>query len=158
MASNYSDFLKKKKENDLQYFFGDRQYLSNKYFTFKKYINDDNIVILTNNIIIIKDSYALMTEKNKAVFLKNFQVKKVSNYYEKFNIWAVKLNRKYFKEYTFKSEFEKFYLEAPYEGFDGLVKLAKMQDDSNDAVRLGWIYKFATDEEIETLDELDNEN
>lgn len=137
--SKYSDYIKSMKKKDLEWFFGeDLKKTSNKYFEFTHFVDDDNIIILTSNILNIKNSYALAVGSNKAVFLKDWQVRPVHNYYENLQTYAVKLNRKYFKIYEFKSEFEQFYFEKD-EDFDDLIKVAKEQDDANLKIAQGFM-------------------
>lgn len=105
--SSYSDYLKERKSKDLKYFFGeDVKMISNKYFKFTYVIDNDNIILITNNIKIIKGNYVLLVDNNKGVYLKDWQVRPVHNFYNDMSAYAVKLNRKYFKPYTFKFNFE----------------------------------------------------
>ena len=53
--SKLGDYIKQQKEKDIQKFFGEIKHTSNKYFTFNRIINDDEIIIVTSNIKIIKD-------------------------------------------------------------------------------------------------------
>lgn len=53
--SSYSDYLKERKSKDLKCFFGeDIKMISNKYFKFTHVIDNDSIILITNNIKIIK--------------------------------------------------------------------------------------------------------
>lgn len=52
--SKLGDYIKQQKEKDIQKFFGEIKHTSNKYFTFNRIINDDEIIIVTSNIKIIK--------------------------------------------------------------------------------------------------------
>lgn len=128
----YSQYLKERKEKDLKFFYGeDIRKVSNKYFEFKRVIDNDNIIIITNNIRVIKDSYVLVVGEKKAVYLKDWQVRRVSNYYEDLEAYAVKLNRKYFKTYNFKNEIDpELYFEKDND-FNDLLELAKLQDERN---------------------------
>jgi hypothetical protein len=128
----YSQYLKELKEKDLKYFYGDDvKKVTNKYFEFKRVKDDDNIIIITNNIKTIKDSFVLVVGEKKAVFLKDWQIREVRNYYKDLNAYAVKLNRKYFKIYTFKNEIdENLYFEKD-NNFDDLLEIAKLQDKEN---------------------------
>ena len=51
--------------------------------------------------------------------------------------YAVKLNRKYWKVYTFKSDFEDIFIEKEAT-FDDLVEVAKEQNNKNMPIALGW--------------------
>jgi hypothetical protein len=134
--SRYSDYAKRSKEWERRRFFGTCADKSNKYFTFNHYVSDNEIVIITNNIATIKDNYILIVGNNSAVYLKDFCVVPVHSYKERFNAYAVKLKREYFKPYTFRSEFEGFYFEQP-DDFDALVRLAKEQDKEDLPIALG---------------------
>jgi hypothetical protein len=134
--SSYSDFLKKVKEQNKERFFPNYKNLSNKYFTFDHYINDDELVIVTNNIITVKGNPVLVVGNNKVVYLKDFCINPVHNYDHGINAYAVILKREYFKVYTFKNDIEGFDFEKE-ESFDDFVTLAKEQDEANMSVALG---------------------
>ena len=51
--SKLGDYIKQQKEKDIERFFGKVNHKSNKYFTFNRIINDDEIIIITSNIKII---------------------------------------------------------------------------------------------------------
>ena len=133
--SNYSKYLKSRKEKSLKWFLEQEpQRESNKYIKFNHVLDDDNIIICTNDITFYNSknsyepSYMLMVDNNKAVFLKNWQVRICKcRYTEEF--YAVKLNRKYFKVYTFKNEFENMIFEKE-QTFDDLKELAILQNDT----------------------------
>lgn len=123
----YSDYIKSLKQKNLEFFFGKSvKKVSNKYFTFDHVIDNDNIIIVTNNIKLIKDSYVLIVGNNKAVYLKDWQVRPIRNYWEEVNAYAVKLNRNFFKTYTFRNNFDDFYFEKE-ETFDDLKEIASTQ-------------------------------
>ena len=129
--SKYSDFLKQRKEKDLEFFFGkDIKYESKKYFTFNRIHDDDNITIITPDVTIVKESAVPVVGENKAVYLKEWAFRPVHNFEARLNTWAVKLCRKYFKVYTFKKPF------YGYEGmaeksFDDYLQLAAEQNREN---------------------------
>lgn len=137
--SNYGTYVKTRFESKKNFFFGEGNYKeeSNKYLTFNHYVNDDEIVICTNNITwYVKNGaqqYLLIVGNNKAVYLKDWQLE-ASNLRNGLDTYLVKLNRKYFKTYTFKKDFENFYFENDQD-FDYLVELAKEQDQMGMAVR-----------------------
>lgn len=135
--SKYSDYLKGLKQNSVSRFFGDVKYKSNKYFTFDRYKTDDEVVITTNNIKLIKGSPVLIVGSNKAVYLKDWQVCCVHDWYTTGqNYYAVKLNRNFFKIYTFKSDFEDFFMDKDY-NFDDMVDIAKLQDEDSRYIAIG---------------------
>lgn len=133
--SKYSDFLKDMKENQINKFFGEVKNTSNKYFKFNHILNEDEIIIVTGNVKFIKDNFVLVVGNNKVVYLKEWNIVRVHNYDLGLNAYAVKLNRKYFKTYTFKSDFEDFYFEKD-DTFESLIEIAKEQNDTE--IALGW--------------------
>lgn len=134
--SKFSDYVKECKKNDLKYFYGqDLEEVSNKYIRFKHVKNDDEIILVTSNVKMIKDNYVLIVGNNKGVYLKDWTVRKVHNYDEMFNGYAIKLNRNYFKIYTFSSDFKNVYFEKD-ETFDDLKQIASTQDDTK--IAQGW--------------------
>lgn len=135
--SKLGDYIKQQKEKDIQKFFGEIKHTSNKYFTFNRIINDDEIIIVTSNIKIIKDTPVLVVGNNKAVYLKDWLIREVRNYNLDIYAYAVKLNRKYWKVYTFKSDFEDIFIEKE-DTFDDLVEVAKEQNQKNMPIALGW--------------------
>ena len=54
VMSSYSEYMKSRKEKDLAFFFGDVKKKTNKYFEYNSVVDNDNIIIITNNIKIIK--------------------------------------------------------------------------------------------------------
>ena len=135
--SKLGDYIKQQKEKDIQKFFGEIKHTSNKYFTFNRIINDDEIIIVTSNIKIIKDTPVLVVGNNKAVYLKDWLIREVRNYNLDIYDYAVKLNRKYWKVYTFKSDFEDIFIEKEAT-FDDLVEVAKEQNKKNMPIALRW--------------------
>ncbi len=83
----------------------------------------------------IKDNFVLVIGNNKVVYLKEWNIVRVHNYDLGLNSHAVKLNRKYFKTYTFKSDFEDFHFEKD-DTFESLMEVAKEQNDTE--IALGW--------------------
>lgn len=135
--SKYSEYIKSAKEKDRAFFFGDDiKKTSNKYFKFSHVKDDDNFILVTNDIKTIKGSYVLIVGSNKAVYLKDWQVRPVHNYDLGINSYAVKLNRKYFKVYTFRNDFEG-YEGADDESFDSLLETSKAQDSEGMAIAEG---------------------
>ena len=120
-------------------FFTNKKAYSNKYFTFDHVIDDDNIIIITNNITLVNTKFGqspiLMVGNNKAIYLKEWQIRPVMNYGEGLYAFAVKLNRNFCKIYTFKNDFEGMAFEKEFD-FDELKEIAESQNDS--PVRKGW--------------------
>ncbi len=140
MAS-FGDYMKSRAKKEDDFFFGEGNKVksSNKYFTYKHVIDDDNIIINTNNIKVIKNNFVLIVDNNKAVYLKEWQVRCAHNWGDICNdFYVVKLNRKYFKSYTFKFEFTDFSFEKE-DTFDDLMKVAKAQDNENMPVANGFM-------------------
>ena len=133
--STYSEYMKGVKENNLTRFFGEVEHKSNKYFTFNHYINDNEAIIITGNVKYIKGNPVLIIANNKAVYLKDWLVKPVHNYFNDIYAYAVKINRQYFKPYTFKNDFEDMCIETEYT-FDDLLNVAKEQDAENMKISL----------------------
>lgn len=133
--SNYSEFLKSQKEKDLKFFFGENvKKISNKYFKYESVKNDDEIILITNDIKFLKGNYVLIVDNNKAIYLKDWQVKQVHNYNLGLNAYAVKLNRKFFNPYQFKFTFDEFSFDKE-ETFDDLLDIARTQKN---VIALGW--------------------
>lgn len=136
--SRYSSYAKRAKEWDRRRFFGTCADKSDKYFTFNHYVSDSEIVIVTDNIATLRGDYVLIVGNNSAVYLRDFCVTPVHSYKERFNAYAVKLKREYFKPYTFRTEFEGFYFKED-DTFDTLVRVAKEQDREDLPIALGHV-------------------
>lgn len=128
----YSEFLKERKQKDMDFFYGkgNTKKLSNKYFEFKRVLDDDNCIVVTNNIKTIKGNPVMITGNNQAVYLKDWQCRPVHNYYEGVDAYAVKLNRRYYKPYTFRSNFEGYSFDKN-NTFDDMMDTAKQQEQVN---------------------------
>lgn len=50
--------------------------ISNKYFTFKRYKDDDNVTIVTSNVIYLGDFPVLLVGENKGVWLKHCKMRR----------------------------------------------------------------------------------
>ena len=126
------------KEKDLNFFFGKGNWSnkSNQYYNFKRVINENEIIIISGNVKTIKNNYVLVVGNNKVVYLKDWAVRPVRNFENNVYAYAVKLNRNYFKVYTFKSDFEDLYFEKE-ENFDDLLDTAKEQEERGIAVAFG---------------------
>lgn len=125
----YSEFLKERKQKDMDFFYGkgNTKKLSNKYFEFKRVLDDDNCIVVTNNIKTIKGNPVMITGNNQAVYLKDWQCRPVHNYVD---AYAVKLNRRYYKPYTFRSNFEGYSFDKN-NTFDDMMDTAKQQENVN---------------------------
>lgn len=129
-----SNYFKDKAIKDLDFFFGKDNWekISNKYYTIdNSVIDDDNILLRTTNIVTYyknnERKTLLLVGANKAVYLKDWQLKAVQEY-PAGNSYFVKLNRKYFKIYTFKSNFKGFEFEFEHDcDFDDLKEEARSQ-------------------------------
>lgn len=133
--SKLSEAIKEAKERNLNRFFGEIHHTSNTHFTFKHYQSDDEIIIVTNNVREVKGNQVLIVSDNQAVYLKDWNVLRIMNWREGVDAFAIKLNRKYFKPYTFSRNFEDFAFETP-DTFDSLVEVAKEQDAENMPIRI----------------------
>lgn len=120
-------------------FFGKTQYYSNKYFTYDSIIDKDNIIVRTNNVKMIKDNPVLIVDNNKGIYLKNWQVTPIKMNRGEVNTYAVKLNRKYMKEYTFKNNFDDVSF-SKKDDFNSLMKVARSQQKRNEKIAYGWGY------------------
>lgn len=116
---------------------------SNKYFTFKRYKDDDNVTIVTNNIIQLGEYgeygeyYVLLVGEGKGVWLKDWQVKECRVGQQTYlPAFTVKLSRQYFtvKDIT-SPKCNDFFFEKE-ETFDDMVALAKAQDELNEAISI----------------------
>ena len=123
----------KQKARDKFFGEGNVKDVSNKYFKFKRVLDDNNIIITTNNVEYWKgkEAYVMYVDKNKVVFLKDWQVLPVHNDRGSSSLdgYAVKLNRNYFKPYKLSFESEKIFDKE--ENFDDLYEIAKSQDKEN---------------------------
>lgn len=133
----FSAFIKGQRDKDLRFFFGDDyRAVSNKYIKFTHFRDDDNITIVTNNITDVKGNKVLVIGNNSAVYLKDWQVRPVHNYDNGINAYAVRLSRKYFRPYTFRSGFNGYSFPKD-DTFDSLIGVAKAQDKSGMTVAMG---------------------
>ena len=134
--------IREKNSKDIERFFGEHTMTSNQYFTFSNVQDEDNIIIITNNVKSIKGNPVLVVGNHEVVYLKDWNIVPVMNWYKGIEAWAVKLSRKYYKTYTFKSEFEDFYFEKT-ETFDDLMEVAKEQQAKGNAFRVkSWTYRI----------------
>lgn len=127
--SKYSDYLKSRKQKDNDFFYGEGNLkkISNKYFQFKTVLDDDNIIIFSKNLTLIKDSPIMIVAENKAIYLKPWQYKIVETF-DGVRGFLVKINRDYFKPYTFRTCFDGYEGMNDYD-FDQLLEIAKEQQN-----------------------------
>ena len=134
----YLDWQKQRRINSFERFFsGGIGEPDGKYYSFNHYIDDDNAIIVTSNVTTrLSDGKPLLVVgNNDAVFLQDWQIEPITLRSEgmHFDGFAVKLNRKYYKPYTFKRRFEGFMFDKGDEmlAFDDVIKTAKQQDELN---------------------------
>ena len=136
--------LKTPERKNLEFFFGqDIKMASGKYFYFNRVQklagdNDDVVIILTKNIKTIKGLPVMLVAKDKGVYLKEWQVRKVASYAEGINCYAVRLTRKFYRVYEFKTDFEEYRFEGYMDAFDDVARIAKEQQMLNLKIREGW--------------------
>lgn len=126
--SDFAAFMKEKakRENDLFFGEGNRKMLSNKYYTYKHVLDSDTIIINTNNVRVVKNRLVLVVGDDKAVYLKNWNVRKAHNYDWGINFWIIKLSRAFFKIYTFKNRIDNdLVFDEELQGFDYLPVLCR---------------------------------
>ena len=134
--------IREKNSKDIERFFGEHTMTANQYFTFSNVQDEDNIIIITNNVKSIKGNPVLVVGNHEVVYLKDWNIVPVMNWEKGIDAWAVKLNRKYFKVYTFRTEFEDFYFKET-ETFDSLMEVAKEQQEKGNAFRVkSWTYRI----------------
>lgn len=132
IMSQFSNYLKERKESSLNFFYGEGNYqrTNNRVRIINHIIDNDNILLVTNNVQYFpnKETYVLWVDNNKVVYLKDWQVKEVFNYEKLGDCFIVKINRKYFKAYNCFTT-DKFLFEKE-ETFDDLYEVAKSQDEN----------------------------
>lgn len=133
--SDYNEYIRKARHNELIRFFGEVRKTSNKYFRFTHRIDNDNIAINTENVRFIKGSPVLVVGNSDCVYLKDWNVREAHNYENGMNFHVVKLSRQYFKTYTFRRGFD---VDIPQvQTFDDLVKIAEEQDAEDMPIATG---------------------
>lgn len=137
--SKFSEFIKDCKKREMDFFFkAGWKKVSNKYFEFKRVVNDDEIIIVSTNVVFWhnKGQYVMFVDNNKVVYLKDWQVRQVKSWDLGMNAYIVKLNRQYFKSYQLPFESEDLCFEKE-ETFDDLLKVAQEQEKENVAWAFG---------------------
>ena len=130
MTSLSAIFSSRHQQEMEKFFSGGFNKVSNQYFTFKRVLNNDEIIIVTNNVRRFKEDYVLWVDNNKVIYLKDWQIKPVKNYDLGDSSYAVKLNRKYFKPYTLRFESRDLMFNKE-DTFDSLMEVAKQQEKKN---------------------------
>lgn len=123
-------------------FFGNVHKVSNKYFIpEKQVIDDDNIIIATNNIKAIKGNPVMIVGPNQAVYVnRNIAGLNIRNgEFSAYDNYAVKLNRQKYKTYTFRNGFDEFSFDKT-QTFDDLLKIAKQQEKAKNKYSTHSIY------------------
>lgn len=118
-------------KKDMDFFYGEGNWhkTSNQYYSIKHHLSDDEVIINTNDIKFIKGQPVLVVGQNQGVYLKEWQGRPAFAYMngELTGFHTLKLNRKYFKPYTFKFDFKGYEGVKP-QSFDDMVQIAKEQD------------------------------
>lgn len=132
--SKYSDYLKSRSEKNLEYYLGQKpKYVSNKYIKFNHVLDEDNILLATGNIKFLRycddTKIILMVGNNKAIYVNPWQIRETRAEGGTIAGYLVKLNRKYFKVYTFKNDFEGMAFDGE-QNFDSLKAIAKTQNET----------------------------
>lgn len=122
------------KKRDLDFFFGDAKKvheISNKYSIYDGVIDDDNVVVNVSDgqIKFIKGNPVLVVGSNKAIYLRPWQFRYVEQWSEHglSSTALVKLNRKYYKTYTFQQPFDDMIFDGKDYDFDDWLQTAKDQ-------------------------------
>lgn len=132
-------------------FYGELKEVSASRFTFDgtAHEDQDTVTIVTNNVRRFKNNFVMMVDNNKVIYLKEWQIRPIYNHEMIGSAFAVKLNRNFFKTYTWKSEFTDAYFEKE-DTFDSLAAVAKEQ-----AHQLKWkqesVVNFSFYEDVQPL-------
>lgn len=128
MGSGVSGIGKFDKQNK---FFGNYRDVSNKYMILEKQVTDnDHFLIFTNNVESIKGNPVLVVDNDKVVYLKDWNIAGANIRDKDGNVsetYAVKLDRNYFKTYTFKNNIGDYSFDQQ-DTFDSLLSVAKQQE------------------------------
>lgn len=136
--SKFSEFLKEQRTKQLNKFFGEDHKEYGDSLSWTHYKDDENIIISTTNVEFWKnkDTFVLIVNNNKVVYLKEWQVVPIKNWDLQLNAYAVKLNKKYFRPYTLSFSFNEYNFEKE-DSFEDLVECAKSQDKKQIKWKLG---------------------
>ena len=138
----YKDYMEKQEKtyninpsDYLKSFFGKDANIEGKtIYHFKHVINDDEIIIITNNLKMLGDKYILVVDDNKAVYINKTQFMSIHD--SNFNAYAIKLNRKHFIVNTFDGNFSGMMFLKP-DTFDSLKEIAIEQEKANNTWIIG---------------------
>ena len=122
-------------------FFGEngKHNISGKYYNYRHVLDQDTIIINTNNVRRVKDSLVLVVDNDKAVYLKDWNVKQAHNWSDiGTDFWIVKLSRAYFRPYTFSRPFDDIAMDG-VQDFDFLLQVAREQDEAGMPVANGFM-------------------
>jgi hypothetical protein len=129
--SSYGDYVKKVKASDEARFFGPSVvHRSNKYFTFDHVLSEDEIILVTNNIVTVKGNPVMVVGTHSGVYLKDWTMREVHNHRDGYNAYAVKLKRDFYKVYTFSTPLSEDIDIDGVQTFDDLKAIAASQDGS----------------------------
>lgn len=121
------NFLTERRNHVRDLFFGQGNWhIQAGALKFRQVLDDETIIIRTNNVTTVKDAPVLIVGNDKAVYLKDFNIRMVHD--NVMNYRLVKLQRKYFKVYTFHRPFEGVLIEQD-QGFDDLAGVARQQEE-----------------------------
>lgn len=94
---------------------------------------ENEFTIFTENVRLYKGSPVLVVGNNKVVFIRACDVKKARASENEETIadgFVVRINPKYFKNYTFKNDFEDFCFEKE-DTIEDLLNASKEQENNN---------------------------
>lgn len=136
--SKLSDTIKTAKVKAAKHFFGEDAVTDGSRVSWKHDVDENTIIIATNNVKFFKkrETYVLVVDNNKIVYLKDWQVTPIKNWDLGTNAYAVKLNRNYFKVYNLSFSFEDMSF-TKEDTFDSLKEVARQQDQMNIEWKLG---------------------
>lgn len=149
--SNYSNYLKSKKQSSVDFYskmyeglnFGEA---SNKYCQITKRVSDDETKVLINvnskQVFSTQYGYGLKVGKSKVVWLKNWQVFRVADWFATemtANAYQILLNKEYYKVNNSTREFDdinvgdcasdsEFEKANGYHSWEDMVSIAKLQE------------------------------
>lgn len=131
----FKEAATKRKEN---FFQQTLTYKTNNYFVYDGDIDNDTIIIRTDNLIVntFTNKFILKVGTNKAVYLNANNIRKIRFKHANGDwesTYLVKLNRNYFKVYTFQKAFDDYL--GNDKDFDALKEIAKSQ--KNIAITFG---------------------
>lgn len=131
----------KTKKEQLNDFFGigNWKHIKGDLYEFKRVIDDENVIVVTNNITFIGDYAFLVVGENKGILLNPKNVWVVHNFKPiHINSFAVKVNKNDFsKVIIFEKEFDDFiYMNDTT--FEELLLVSKEQEKTNTIWQLGY--------------------